>query len=246
MILGNCEINKFKKFKFGKNIVNENNKYFYFYYISKKNTYYQLPKNYLCTLFIVKKNKNNQITINNSNVLISDGCSINNIKNNKIYFKNSSTHFILVGSKYNKKIRVKKTNYNNYYKVTKPWGYELWINGENSKHVLKEIFIKKGFKTSLQFHEIKSETNLLYSGHAKLVYKKNKKIKNLRVSKKDLASFKLSKYTIVNVKPYTLHRIIALSNIKLFEVSTNHLDDVIRVSDDANRQDGRISSEHKK
>ena len=35
------------------------------------------------------------------------------------------------------------------------------------------------------------------------------------------------------------------SNITLFETSTPHLDDVIRVSDDLNRVNGLIKSEHK-
>jgi len=38
----------------------------------------------------------------------------------------------------------------------------------------------------------------------------------------------------------------AISDILLYEVSTPHLDDVIRLADDKKRKDGRISTEHSK
>ena len=60
------------------------------------------------------------------------------------------------------------------YKVKKPWGYELWLNSLNNKFAFKKIFIKKGFQTSLQYHNFKRETNLILKGSAKLFYKKQK------------------------------------------------------------------------
>jgi hypothetical protein len=49
----------------------------------------------------------------------------------------------------------------------------------------------------------------------------------------------------VNVKNYAVHRLRAITDIMLYEVSTPHLDDVIRISDDQQRNNGRISSEHR-
>ena len=49
-----------------------------------------------------------------------------------------------------------------------------------------------------------------------------------------------------NVKPPRKHRVVALTNLILQEVSTPEVDDVIRVEDDTNRPDGRIESEHNK
>ena len=46
--------------------------------------------------------------------------------------------------------------------VEKPWGYEKWI-AHTKDYVLKEIFIKKGHKTSLQYHNEKKETNYLFT-----------------------------------------------------------------------------------
>ena len=92
---------------------------------------------------------------------------------------------------------------------------------------------------------MKCETNLLYTGTAQLVYKKNKKVHNNKVRNKDLKKQNLKFVSEIFVKPSTLHRIIAKTNIQLFETSTPHLDDVIRVSDDRKRPSGLIKSEHK-
>ena len=43
----------------------------------------------------------------------------------------------------------------NHKKVEKPWGYELWLIWLKEYHVLKKIYMKKGYKCSLQFHEKK-------------------------------------------------------------------------------------------
>src|SRR3990172_2197221 len=34
------------------------------------------------------------------------------------------------------------------YRVSKPWGHELWLNGQHPMYALKEISIRKGTKTS--------------------------------------------------------------------------------------------------
>jgi len=49
----------------------------------------------------------------------------------------------------------------------------------------------------------------------------------------------------VDVMPMSVHRLQALTDILLCEVSTPELDDVVRISDDSGRQDGRVESEHK-
>ena len=48
-----------------------------------------------------------------------------------------------------------------------------------------------------------------------------------------------------NVAPPKKHRVIAISDIILQEVSTPEVDDVVRIEDDAHRLDGKIESEHK-
>lgn len=129
--------------------------------------------------------------------------------------------------------------------VNKPWGYEKWITGEigNLLYAFKKIFLKKGFKTSLQYHERKTETNFVHSGKIRLYYQTKPFVKGekLNIETKDFGAG-----TNIQVYPYFIHRIEALEDTVLFEASTSELDDVIRLEDDAKRGSGRIISEHKK
>ena len=130
------------------------------------------------------------------------------------------------------------------YKVAKPWGHELWINGQHPCYALKEIFIKAGTKTSLQYHNFKQETNVLFQGTAKLHYRANTQIPNDQVKAADTATVEVKPVSSVDVMPQTLHRLEAVSDILLYEVSTPHLDDVVRILDDSKRPDGRLEKEH--
>ena len=244
--LGGCKINKYKYFEKGFNKLRKNKNYLYYYFISDKNSIINLKNNFHYTLYVIKTSKNKKIKIQDKFIKISNGCSLNNLKNKKVFFPHAGTHLLIAGSKGNKNNKIKKTLYKNHYKVTKPWGYELWINEDKSNHVLKEIFIKRDNKTSLQYHNFKTETNFLFKGSADLFYKKNNKIKNSNVKKKDISKLRIKNFTTVHVNKKVLHRLKAASDIKLYEVSTNFLDDVIRISDDTNRKSGRINSEHKK
>ena len=124
-------------------------------------------------------------------------------------------------------------------RVEKPWGEELWINGRGPGFAFKRIMLRAGFKTSLQYHELKRETNVLLEGEARL---------HFAVDTGNLAgptrAVPISGVASIDIEPMTLHRIEAVTDLTLFEVSTPHLDDVIRISDDANRPDGFIASEH--
>jgi len=143
----------------------------------------------------------------------------------------------------------------NHKKVEKPWGYELWLIWLKEYHVLKKIYMKKGYKCSLQFHEKKYETNFLTSGRAKI-------LKNFHIDKNssDIQAKELIKdidlikeysndvdapFNFTNV-PGEVHRVFSLEDYTAYEVSTPELDDVIRIQDDSSRKSGRILSEHKK
>ena len=134
--------------------------------------------------------------------------------------------------------------HNKLYKVIKPWGHELWINGQHPCYAFKEIFIKAGTKTSLQYHNFKQETNVLFQGTAKLHYKTNAQISNDQVKNTDIATTPIQPVSSVDVMPNTLHRLEAVTDILLYETSTPHLNDVVRVMDDSKRPDGRIEKEH--
>ncbi len=118
--------------------------------------------------------------------------------------------------------------------VNKPWGKEIWLE-LNDKYCYKRIHINAGTRTSFQYHQQKKETNYIIEGKAE-VWLENEAGK---IEKKIMAAG--DTFTVI---PPKKHRVIALTNVILQEVSTPEVDDVIRIEDDAHRPDGRIDSEH--
>ncbi len=118
--------------------------------------------------------------------------------------------------------------------VTKPWGKEEWLE-LNEKYCYKRIYINKGYKTSYQYHNFKRETNYIISGEAEVW---------LENDTGEVEKLKMKAGEYFNVTPPKKHRVIALTDIILQEVSTPEVDDVIRIEDDTNRKDGKIDSEH--
>ena len=131
------------------------------------------------------------------------------------------------------------------YKVAKPWGHELWINGQHPNYALKEISIRAGNKTSLQYHRQKQETNVLFHGAARLHFKNDSRVPNDEVGTGNLGFVDVQAVSAIDVVPLVIHRLEALTDVLLYEVSTPHLDDVVRIQDDAGRPDGRIANEHR-
>ncbi len=141
---------------------------------------------------------------------------------------------------------IKYSREDELYKVLKPWGFEIWVNGESHPgYSFKKIKINKGTKTSLQYHQFKQETNVIYEGSALFHYKNNINSDNKNIKMQDIAQAELDAVTAIDVTPNIIHRIEALTDILLYEISTPHLDDVIRIQDDANRTNGKIISEHR-
>ena len=132
-----------------------------------------------------------------------------------------------------------------HYRVAKPWGHELWLNGEHPGYCLKEILLTAGNRTSLQYHERKEETIVLFSGRVRLGFEAKARDENDVVLPVHLGQAAISAVSVIHVAPRVLHRLEAVTDVLLYEASTPHLDDVIRVQDDTARHDGRILSEHR-
>lgn len=118
--------------------------------------------------------------------------------------------------------------------VIKPWGKEEWLE-LNDAYCYKRIYINAGYKTSYQYHNFKRETNFIISGEAEIWLENDEGI----VEKKIM---KAGEY--FNVTPPKKHRVIALTDIILQEVSTPEVDDVVRINDEFHRADGKIDGEH--
>ncbi len=111
-------------------------------------------------------------------------------------------------------------------RVEKPWGYEL-IFADTDKYVGKILHVDEGEQLSLQYHEVKDETVFVSSGRLELEIQEGD----------ELVAHILEPGEARHIPPGTVHRMRALSTCDVFEVSTPHLDDVVRMED----RYGRVS-----
>lgn len=118
--------------------------------------------------------------------------------------------------------------------VFKPWGKEVWLE-LNDRYCYKRIYINAGYKTSFQYHHQKRETNYIISGEAEVWLENDQGVVEKKICKAG---------DYFNVTPPKKHRVIALTDIILQEVSTPEVDDVIRINDEFNRTDGKVNAEH--
>ena len=112
-------------------------------------------------------------------------------------------------------------------KVEKPWGHEL-IWALTDVYCGKVLFVTAGSSLSLQFHNEKDESWLVQSGRAKLELGE--------VGQRALHEEVISAGAAFHYPPGTVHRITALEDTTILEVSTPHLDDVVRLADRYGRE----------
>jgi mannose-6-phosphate isomerase len=110
--------------------------------------------------------------------------------------------------------------------VVKPWGSEAWVV-VNESYALKRIVIKEGTRSSLQYHQRKLETIYVESGSLRAWLEDRSGRLRVRV---------VSSGGTYTVLPGRRHRVLALEDCVLFEVSTPELDDLVRVEDDYGRK----------
>ena len=107
-------------------------------------------------------------------------------------------------------------------RVEKPWGYELiWALTED--YVGKLLSVNAGHQLSLQFHKQKDESWYVLEGRAELEF--------AGAGEKATTSEVVTPGAAFRIKPGTIHRIRALEDTLVLEVSTPHLEDVVRLED---------------
>ncbi len=111
-------------------------------------------------------------------------------------------------------------------KVEKPWGWEL-VWAEADSYVGKLLFVRAGESLSLQYHEVKDESWLVQEGRARL---------ELGEVGGELEEIEISPGDAFRFRPRTVHRVTAIEDTLVIEVSTPHLDDVVRLEDRYGRQ----------
>ena len=106
------------------------------------------------------------------------------------------------------------------HRVTKPWGYEL-IFAKTARYVGKILHINKGETLSLQYHNVKEETLFVVRGELKLTVE----------SDGDRRELPLREGESFHIPPRLIHRMEAVVDTDVAEVSTPELDDVVRLED---------------
>ena len=112
-------------------------------------------------------------------------------------------------------------------RVDKPWGWEL-VWAETDAYVGKLLFIEAGEALSLQYHEVKDESWLVREGRAR--------VELGEAGSGDLEEIEIVPGDALRYRPGTVHRLTAVEDTLIVEVSTPHLDDVVRVEDRYGRE----------
>ena len=108
-------------------------------------------------------------------------------------------------------------------KVEKPWGYELIFTQANSLVTGKILHLNAGTRFSLQYHDRKEETLVLLNGKALLI---------LQDSEKNQEEISMEPQKGYLLKPLQIHRVKALTDCDILEVSTIEVGNTIRLEDD--------------
>lgn len=106
-------------------------------------------------------------------------------------------------------------------RVEKPWGYEIWW-ADTDAYAGKLLHVDAGHRLSLQFHREKDESSYLLSGRLRLTR---------GLSAEELDEQEVGPGHAWRVEPGVVHSIEAIEDSVVLEVSTPHLDDVVRLED---------------
>ena len=113
--------------------------------------------------------------------------------------------------------------------IDKPWGWEqIWA--ESDQYVGKILFVRAGQALSRQYHNLKDETWYFQAGRAE--------VELARAGEDETSIAVIEPGAAFHLKPGTVHRLRAIEDTTVFEVSTPHLEDVVRLDDLYGRADG--------
>ena len=105
--------------------------------------------------------------------------------------------------------------------IDKPWGHEL-IWARTDRYVGKILHVRAGEALSLQYHRVKDETIMVLAGRLRLEF---------FVEGAEPSSHELGPREPFHIVPELRHRMIAIEDTDVLEVSTPELEDVVRLED---------------
>jgi mannose-6-phosphate isomerase len=110
-------------------------------------------------------------------------------------------------------------------RIEKPWGYELWW-ARTDRYVGKILHITKGESLSLQYHRVKDETIMVQSGVLLYETRGASEPTDGPLQKREMRPG-----DTFHTTPGMVHRMTALEDCDILEVSTPELEDVVRLED---------------
>jgi quercetin dioxygenase-like cupin family protein len=106
-------------------------------------------------------------------------------------------------------------------RVDKPWGFELrWAITD--RYLGKVLHLNKGEALSLQYHRLKDECQYVIKGEIEM---------ELGGPDGVMTTHRMRAGDTIHLAPGTRHRLTALEDTDIFEVSTPEIDDVVRLED---------------
>jgi len=112
--------------------------------------------------------------------------------------------------------------------VEKPWGSEE-IFAETGRYVGKILTVRAGHALSLQYHKVKDETMRVLEGTCEIELREQESREAGRL-------LRLEPGATCHIRPGTVHRLVAVTDVRLIEVSTPEIDDVVRLEDRYGRE----------
>jgi len=110
-------------------------------------------------------------------------------------------------------------------RIEKPWGYEEIIE-YNKNYVVKKLFMKENHACSTQYHQLKIETIVILKGKLRIYIGND-------INSLNFKDYEEGEY--ITIKPYTIHKMLGISDCIYIETSTNEIWDVIRLQDNYGR-----------
>lgn len=114
--------------------------------------------------------------------------------------------------------------------VEKPWGYEI-IWAQTGTYVGKILRINAGKRLSRQYHQQKDETFRVLDGKLDLEIG----ITHITGDRPGVQVIRMNQGDTFHCLPGIIHRMCAVTDVTVLEVSTPELDDIVRLEDDYGR-----------
>jgi mannose-6-phosphate isomerase-like protein (cupin superfamily) len=112
------------------------------------------------------------------------------------------------------------------HRTEKPWGYELlWAWGD--RYAAKFLHVRAGHRLSLQYHRVKEETMFVVRGRLMV---------ELESPTGEMECLDGLPGQVIHILPGRRHRLSAVEDSDVLEVSTPELEDLVRLHDDFGRR----------